>query len=260
MTTALQGRHVVVTRPAGQATHLAEALRTAGAVPVLFPVLAIAPLTDKTALVDTIINLDRYDLAIFVSPNAVQMALAETLQRRPWPAKLRVATVGRSSEAALQNHDLAGQERAVLCPAGRFDSEALLELPELQEIHGRRIVIFRGDGGRELLAEQLRARGAEVHYACCYTRTRPTQSPDPLLQLWEAGQLDAVTVTSSEGLHNLVVMLGRLGLAWLKKTPLFVPHARIAATADAYGIHSVVLTDPADAGLMAGLLRYFNHE
>jgi len=257
---SLRGRHIVVTRPAGQATHLAEALVAAGAVPVLFPVLAIAPLTDTTELVERIIALDQYDLAVFVSPNAVALGLREVLSRRTWPPHLRVATVGRSSEAALQAHDLGGQEKQVLCPQGRFDSEALLELPELQDMQGQRVIVFRGDGGRELLSDTLRQRGAAVDYACCYTRHRPQQSPEPLLRLWQAGQLDAVTVTSSEGLHNLVAMVGQLGLAWLRKTPMFVPHARIAAAADACGIHPVVLTEPADAGLMAGLLRYFDHE
>jgi len=256
----LTGRHVVVTRPAGQATHLAEALVAAGASPVLFPVLAIAPLPDSTALVEQIIQLDRYDIAIFISPNAVGMGLREVLTRRTWPEHLRIVTVGHSSESALQAHDLSGQEKHILCPQGRFDSEAMLELAELQEVQGKHIIIFRGDGGRELLAETLRRRGATVDYASCYTRRQPELSPDPLLKLWEAGQLDAVTVTSSEGLHNLVAMVGQLGLAWLRKTPVFVPHARIAATAEACGLHNVVLTDPADAGLMAGLLRYFDHE
>jgi uroporphyrinogen-III synthase len=257
---SLRGRHIVVTRPAGQATHLAEALVAEGAVPVLFPVLTISPLSDTAVLVERIIALDSYDIAIFISPNAVAMGLKEVLARRAWPAKLRVATVGYSSEAALQAHDLSGQEKQILRPQGRFDSEALLDLIELQNVQDRRIAIFRGDGGRELLADTLRQRGATVDYINCYTRNRPTHSPDPLLRLWEAGRLDAVTVTSSEGLHNLVAMVGHLGLAWLRKTPLFVPHARIAAAADACGIHTVVLTDPADAGLMAGLLRYFDHE
>ena len=260
MSQPLAGRHIVVTRPAGQATHLAEALVAAGAHPVLFPVLAIAPLTDNSTLVAQIIRLDQYDLAIFISPNAVQMALHEVLSRRPWPTHLRVATVGRSSEAALQAHDLTGQERQVLCPRGRFDSEALLELPELQSMEDRRVIIFRGDGGRELLADTLRQRGASVDYANCYQRSMPAADPAPLLKLWEAGQLDAITVTSSEGLHNLAHMAGQLGLAWLRKTPLFVPHTRIAAAAEAFGIHTVILTEPADAGLLVGLLRYFSHD
>ncbi|HTH94635.1 MAG TPA: uroporphyrinogen-III synthase [Rhodocyclaceae bacterium] len=260
---SLHGRHVVVTRPVGQSVHLAEALVAAGATPVLFPVLEIAPLTEPAAiaaLVEYIVVLDQYDLAVFISPNAVEFGLAETLKRRTWPAQLRVATVGQSSEAALQAHDLGGQEKQVLCPQGRFDSEALLDLPALQNVAGKRILVFRGNGGRELLAEALKQRGASVDYAACYTRHRPDRSPDTLFRLWEAGQLDAITVTSSEGLHNLVAMLGPLGHAWLKKTPLFVPHARIAAAAEACALHNVTLTAPADVGLMTGLLRYFDDE
>ncbi len=260
MSQPLAGRNIVVTRPAGQATHLAEALVAAGAHPVLFPVLAIAPLRDKTELTQRLIQLDQYDLAIFISPNAVAMGLREVLAKRAWPAGLRVATVGHSSEAALQAHDLNGQEAHVICPPDRFDSEALLELPELQAMEGRRVIIFRGDGGRELLAETLRARGATVDYLSCYQRSIPDIDPAPLYRLWESGTLDAITVTSSEGLHNLVQMVGPLGLAWLRKTPLFVPHARIAAAADVFNLHTVVLTPPADAGLMAGLLRYFGHD
>ncbi|HTJ97489.1 MAG TPA: uroporphyrinogen-III synthase [Rhodocyclaceae bacterium] len=260
MTQALLGRNVVVTRPAGQATHLAEALVAAGAKPILFPVLAIFPLTDTTSLVEQIIRLDQYQLAIFISPNAVQMGLHEVLSRRSWPEHVRVATIGHSSEAALLAHDLSGQQHQILCPQGRFDSEALLELPELQRMHGRDVIIFRGDGGREHLAETLRQRGASVDYASCYRRAMPEQSADPLVKLWEAGRLDAITITSSEGLHNLVNMVGPLGLAWLRKTPLFVPHARIVAAAEHLGMQEVVLTEPADAGLMAGLLRYFGHE
>ena len=255
---SLSGRHIVVTRPAGQATHLAEALRAAGAHPVLFPVLAIQPLADTHALVEQIIRLDSYDLAIFVSPNAVEMALKEILPRRAWPAHLRIATVGRSSEAALLAHDLAGQEKRILCPQGKFDSEALLELPELQAAAHKRIVIFRGDGGRELLADTLRRNGAEVDYATCYRRGVPDADPTPLFKRWETGELDAVTLTSSEGLKNFLDMIGPVGQAWLRKTPVFVPHSRIAETARNSGLTQVHLTGPADAGLMAGLLRYFD--
>jgi uroporphyrinogen-III synthase len=66
-----------------------------------------------------------------------------------------------------------------------------------------------------------------------------------------------VTLTSSEGLRNFHDMIGRLGQAWLKKTPVFVPHARIAEQAQALGLDKVIPTDPGDDGLMAGLMQYF---
>ncbi|MFN4149284.1 MAG: uroporphyrinogen-III synthase, partial [Rhodocyclaceae bacterium] len=99
--TSLAGKHIVITRPAGQAAHLAEALVVAGAHPVLFPVLAIEDVADPTPILDAAIRLDGYDWAVFVSPNAVDKALGVILAERSWPATLRVATVGKSSEQAL---------------------------------------------------------------------------------------------------------------------------------------------------------------
>ena len=251
---ALAGRHIVVTRPAGQATHLAEALVARGARPVLFPVLAIEKLADVTPILDAAIALDRYDWAVFVSPNAVDQALAVILAQRPWPAGVRVATVGHSSEEALARHGIGN----VVAPQERFDSEALLALPEFAVVAGKRVLIFRGDAGRDLFGDTLRERGAAVDYVSCYRRTRPALDPAPLLKLWSEGKLDALTVTSSEGLRNLYDMVGKVGQGWLKRTPTFVPHARIAEQASALGLHNVVLTGPADAGLLAGLTDYFS--
>lgn len=251
---ALAGRRILVTRPVGQATHLAEALIALGAQPVLFPVLAIAEVADVTPVLDAAIRLDQYDWAVFVSPNAVEKALAVVLSRRKWPARVRVATVGHSSEAALLRHGI----NEVIAPQERFDSEALLELPPFADMTGQRVIIFRGDGGRDLFGDTLITRGAVVDYVVCYRRAKPALDPAPLLKLWGEGQLDALTVTSSEGLRNLYEMVGKLGQSWLRKTPTFVPHARIAEQARALGLTRVILTGPADAGLLAGLTEYFS--
>lgn len=249
----LEGRHIVITRPAGQAAHLAEALADLGAKPVLFPVLAIFDVEDLRPLQEAAIRLDGFDWACFVSPNAVEKSLSVVLSKRAWPKHLRAATVGKSSEQALAKFGVSD----VVAPQDRFDSEALLDLPDLQNVAGKRVVIFRGDGGRALLGDTLRQRGAEVEYVACYRRAKPDLDPAPLLKLWNEGRLDAVTVTSSEGLRNLVEMVGKLGQTWLKKTPLFVPHQRIAGVARALGCHDVILTGPGDDGLLAGLVEHF---
>jgi uroporphyrinogen-III synthase len=131
-------------------------------------------------------------------------------------------------------------------------------MPELaiERVAGRRIAIFRGDGGRELLADTLRARGAAVDCVTCYRRSGPAGDVAPLLAAWRAGKLDALTVSSSEGLRYLVNLLDAEGRSYLQKTPVFVPHARIADNARALGLSNIILTDAADAGIVAGLRAY----
>lgn len=254
-TTSLAGRHIVVSRPAGQAKGLADAIAARGGTPVLFPVLAIFDIEDLQPLIAIADRLHEFDLAVFISANAVNKALNVIAARREWPTHLRVATMGRSSERELQRFGFT----EVIAPGGRFDSEALLALPQLAAEHvaGTRVAIFRGDGGRELLGDTLVARGASIEHVECYRRGRPSADAAPLLKRWARNELDAITVTSSEGLRNLFDMVGKLGQTWLRNTPLFVPHQRIAEQAQRLGLKQVILTGPGDDGLVAGLTRYF---
>jgi len=250
----LRGKTIVVTRPRAQAAALAGLIAAQGGVPVILPLLEIDPADDPRPLQAAIAQLERYALAIFISPNAVDFSLPAVLAVRPWPSGLQAAVIGQSSVAALAAHGI----REVIAPRQRFDSEALLELPELQaeRIGGRRVVIFRGNGGRELLADTLRERGAEVDYVTCYQRSAPADGAGQLSTLWAANQLDALTVSSSEALRNLVDLLDAAGRARLHTTPVFVPHQRIAEVARELGLRQVILTGPADAGIIAGLCAY----
>jgi len=254
MSGPLAGRTVVVTRPQAQAAPLAEAIAAAGGVPLVFPLLEIAPAADAQPLAEAAARLADYAVAVFISPNAVDHALPAILARGPWPAGLLPAAVGQGTVKALAAQGVAG----CVAPTERFDSEALLELPELavDRVKGRRIAIFRGDGGRELLADTLRERGATVDCITCYRRSGPSGGVAPLLAAWRAGRLDALTVSSSEGLRYLVDLLDAEGRAFLQQTPLFVPHARIAENACALGLSNIILTDAADAGILAGLRAY----
>jgi len=249
----LRDRRIVVTRPAGQADTLAGMIASRGGRALVFPVLEIRDVEDVRPLLGVIDRLDSFDLAIFISPNAVNKAMNLIQPRRAWPAALPAGAVGRESEKQLRRH---GVERTI-APQGRSDSEALLALPELHAMAGKRVVIFRGDGGRELLGDTLTARGATVEYAECYRRARPAGDVTPLLTAWARGEIDAVTITSSEGLANLFDMVGKLGQQWLRRTPLFVPHERIAGNARMLGLEKVILTEPGDAGLVAGLEAFF---
>lgn len=250
---ALAGRSIVVTRPAAQARQLAGLIRKAGGIPVLFPVLEILDSGDLRSLHALIDRLEEFDLAIFISPSAVNKAMNLIAARRKLPPGLRIAAIGRGSARELKHFGVGG----VIAPARKFDSEALLEMPELVEVSGKRVVIFRGDGGRELLGDTLVARGAVLEYAECYRRGKPNSNAAPLLKAWARDELHAIVVTSSEGLRNLFDMVGKLGQSWLRKTPLFVTHARIAATARELGLAVVVEAGPGDAELTEGLVQYF---
>jgi uroporphyrinogen-III synthase len=150
------------------------------------------------------------------------------------PPALHVACVGRGSARELKHFGIEN----VIVPPGRFDSEALLELPELQAVKGKRIVIFRGDGGRELLGDTLKARGAEIEYAECYRRVRPNTDMTPLLRRCARGEIDIVSVTSVDGLHNLFDMVGKAGQHWLIRTPVVVVSERMAEVCRTLGFKS----------------------
>jgi uroporphyrinogen-III synthase len=253
---ALAGRGILITRPAHQSASLTERVRAAGGEPILFPALEIVALADLSALDAVIDRLDDFDWAVFVSPNAASMAMGCIRARRAWPARLRAAAIGRGTTRELARGGVA----FVVAPSDRFDTEALLAQLELQSVAGQRVVIFRGDGGRELLGDTLAARGARVEYAECYRRVKPAVDPQRLARLlgrWERGDVHAVTAASAETLRNLWEMVDATGQVWLRATPLFVPHERIAQFARELGISTVVAAGPGEDGLIGGLASWF---
>lgn len=244
----LAGLKIVVTRPRDQAMQLAQRIQQAGGVALLFPLLDITAVQDASLLHEQISRLEKFDLAIFISPNAVHYGITAIRAAGRIPPGLRIATVGQGSAKALRESGIA----QVLAPSERFDSEGLLALPELQHIDGWRVMIFRGDGGRELLGDTLRERGATVEYAACYQRSKPQQDAGVLLQ----EEPDAISVTSSEALGYLWQMLDRDAQSALRDTPLFVPHPRIAELARQQGWRRVLLCESGDDGLLASLTAW----
>jgi len=247
----LRGLGVLVTRPSDQAQQLARLIAAAGGEPILFPSLEILDIADPGPLHALIARLDDFDLAIFISPNAASRGMALIRAQRELPPHLAIAAIGSGSRKELEQWKV----EQVVTPQHRFDSEGLLELPQFQDMRGKRVVIFRGEGGREMLGDTLMARGAQLEYAECYRRGKPVVDPSPLLQRWARGEVHAVTVTSGESLRNLFAMLGSSGQAWLKKTPLFAPHERIGATARDMGMERVWITAAGDEGLVKGVIE-----
>ncbi len=277
----LSGLTIVVTRPRDQAVQLARRIEKAGGTPLLFPLLDITAVQDTNTLREQISRLAQFNLAIFISPNAVNYGVAAiraagadpcpsqyvggksssgggadgqlpqsagSVSNVSLPPSLKIATVGQGSAKALRELGIVN----VIAPTERFDSEGLLALPEFQNVAGWKVMIFRGDGGRELLGDTLKARGATVEYAACYQRSKPKQDAGVLL----AAKPDAITVTSSEALDYLWQMLNDSARAALRDTPIFLPHARIAELAREQGWQQVQLTASGDDGLLFALITW----
>jgi uroporphyrinogen-III synthase len=262
----LAGIGVLVTRPQAQSASLLSNLADLGAEPLLFPALAVVGLAENTFQFETssrlLQQMHQYDWVIFVSANAVQFGL---VARQAAAASINAVAVGNGTAHALH---AAGCEQ-VLTPSGGADSEHLLAIPALQALAGQRVLIVRGVGGRELMADTLRARGAQVDYAECYQRVCPPTELAPLLAALHAGAIDAVTVMSGETLDNLLTLLAdEVGAqkaeaqkadAHIRTLPLFVPHARIAQRAQEKNFAQVIVTESGEPGLLAGLVKYFQH-
>jgi len=253
MSGPLAGRTVLVTRPAHQAAALAQAIRAAGGTAFEFPALDIEAVP-LDALSVPLAQLAKADMAIFISPNAAQFGMAAIRASGCLSPSTEVFAVGPGTARALRAQGVSG----IVTPVGQ-DSEALLALPQLTEVAGKRVVIVRGVGGRALLAAALAARGARVDFLECYRRVRPQADAAPLLVRWHTGRIDAVTVTSAETLHNLAALLGEAGASLLANTPLFAPHEKIAEAARRFGIAHVIATPGGDAGLVDGLINWFRN-
>lgn len=252
----LRNLGIAITRPAGQAENLATLIRAQGGDPVLFPLIAIAPLEDYAVFEQQLLALEQYDWAIFISYNAVQHALPRLLAARGGlPSRPQFAAIGPATAAALTNFGV----HATLIPPDRYDSESLLALPEMQHVVGQRIVIFRGVGGRDVLADTLTARGATVDYAECYRRINPQPDAGTLPLLWQRGKLQAAVVTSGEAMHSLLQISDHGQAAWLQGITVCVNHARIAELAQPLHLNIAVAEAPGDDAMLRCLIKTLVH-
>ncbi|MFN4263419.1 MAG: uroporphyrinogen-III synthase [Thioalkalivibrionaceae bacterium] len=253
---ALADRGVLVTRPRAQAGELTTALVAQGARVLAFPALEIRDPANDAPLNKALDRLAAADIAVFISVNAVQRVFNRLGSLGlSWPTNLSIAAIG--ARTAKELRDLG--HPATIVPPRRFDSEALLALPELapDAVFGRRVLVFRGDGGREHLADELTRRGAEVSAIESYRRAKPDADASDLMRAWSRNEIDIVLVGSVETWHNLYEMVGKLGRMWLRKTAIVAGSERIAEAIRSSG-HAgmlVVAEDPSDTAMIATAAR-----
>jgi uroporphyrinogen-III synthase len=249
----LQGIGIAITRPVDQAKKLSALISEAGGTPILFPLIEIKPLNDYSQFEAIISKIETYDWAIFISSNAVQNGMPR-LVKNSIPPSLKFAAIGPVTGSELQSfgvkevltplsHVQHGDENKV-----RFDSESLLALPEMHDVKNKKILIVRGVGGRDVLAETLKARGAQVIFAECYQRINPQTNCDLLTQLYAEKKLHGIVVTSSEAMRHLLDLAGDAD--WLHNVTLFVNHARIAELPLQLGLKVAVADELGDEAML----------
>lgn len=247
MSLPLAGKQIVITRPIDQANTLSAMIVAAGGHPVSFPLIDIVGLNDLTAFQHTLSPLKQFDWAIFISSNAVQFGMPSMLQIG-LPSTLKFAAIGPVTASQLKHYGVL----KVVTPEGRYDSESLLALPMFQAMQGQHVLIVRGVGGRELLADTLKQRGAAVSIGECYRRIYPQTSAQPLADAHQQAPLHAIVMTSSEALQGFLALAAHA--PWLKHMTLCVNHARIAEQARQAGLNAIVAEAPGDEAMLQLLI------
>ncbi|WP_329603654.1 uroporphyrinogen-III synthase [Pseudomonas putida] len=244
---------LLLTRPAEDCAALAQSLAAAGVASSCLPLLAIEPVAVDNQQRLLLEGLQGFQAIIVVSKPAARLLLEQLADAGLQPPVQGWFTVGEATAAVLQGAGLA----ASFPPRGD-DSEALLALPALRQavaVPAPRILIVRGVGGRELLAERLAEQGASVDYLELYRRCLPAYPAGTLMRRIEAERLNGLVVSSGQGFEHLQQMAGT---DWpqLARLPLFVPSPRVADQARAAGAQQVVDCRGASAtALLAAVQR-----
>lgn len=248
---------VVITRPRAQAEPLARRVTALGREAIVFPLLEIHSLPDQAPLRAALRDPAAYAVVAFVSPNAIDATFTAV---NGWPSQVTIAVMGEGSRAALARHGVTPANACIVSPhdPARTDSETLLQALDLDALRGRRVLIVRGESGRELLADGLRAAGVQVEQVAAYRRAAPALDARARACLLALLQRKADwLITSSEALRELMRMVrdvaGDAGVVKMQQQYLIVPHARIEETARQLGFTNCILTGSGDEHLLAAL-------
>jgi uroporphyrinogen-III synthase len=252
---------LIVTRPREQAEPAVRELRSFGIDAVALPLIAIAALGGDAssgsdgealeALRRSWARLHEQRLVMFVSANAVTRFFAAAPPHAAWPAEVWAGSTGPGTTAALRAAGVpAACVRAPAADALRLDSEALWQQLRGADWQGARVLVVRGDGGRDWLSETLRHAGAHVEQLAAYRRELPRLAPAEAALLADASthpENHAWHFGSSEAVRNLPRLAAADG--W-RRSLAYATHERIAEAARAIGFERVELLAPGVAALV----------
>ena len=243
---------VLVTRPQGQQHALCQALEAQGFQAYHAPMLEILPLDEVSAGVrQSVMALDSYQHIIFISTNAVRFGMDVIDDSWPQsPVGVQWYGVGKLTAAELKRYGIAA-----VAGAGKMTTETLLAMPGLDRVAGQRVLIVKGEGGRQALADALEARGARVDELPCYRRRAARPGPEGLKAQLEDWRISCILISSGEGLENLLALLSGAETLNLSGVTVVAPSSRVARLATDAGIHSVLEAENASDAAMLEVLQ-----
>ncbi len=245
----LNGLNVLITRPAHQAGHLTQKIITLGAKALGFPTIEISRSEHCQETRQINKTIGQYDIALFVSQNAVQYAF-QFIDHSKWPEALKIGVIGKGSADCLQQFSL----QSMAMPNQTYNSEGLLNSELLHHVKDKKIIIFRGQAGRNLLGDTLIERGADIDYCEVYHRGIPAVSSNEYAHIFK-NKPDIAIFTSSEGLLHAFKMLKPEHAKTILQTPWLLISERMKKTAYNLGHNSdiIIAQQASDDGIISSL-------
>ncbi|WP_454785682.1 uroporphyrinogen-III synthase [Legionella sp. WA2024007413] len=252
MSNSLHGLRILNTRPHDQAQELSQSIREAGGIVVELPTLEIKA-TDNNWL-QLLPDLKKVDQAIFISANAVHYCFTQlNRQHIKWPSSAHVIAIGQGSAAALQKFGIK-----VHAIPNIPNSEHLLALKTLKQPANQNVLLFKGEGGRPLIEEQLIKREVNLVILKVYQRVIPQISPKLIESIWRNDLVDIILLTSEQSLHNLFKMFEQEAQEWLRNKKWLLISERLAQVASSMSIKNIKVCNPNH--IMTALSDYVNKD
>ncbi|HHT0592582.1 TPA: uroporphyrinogen-III synthase [Legionella anisa] len=252
MNNSLHGLCILNTRPRDQAHQLSKSIREAGGIAIELPTLEIE--AANSDWISSLPNLEKVDQAIFISANAVHYCFTQLNQRHiKWPSSIQVIAIGQGSAAALQKFGIH-----VSAIPDVPNSEHLLALKTLQQPEKQNVLLFKGEGGRPLIEEQLIQRGANLIILRVYQRVIPQINRQFIQSIWRDDLVDIILLTSEQSLQHLFKLFDKEAHDWLRNKKWLIISERLAQVASSMKIRNIMVCDP--NRIMNTLFDYINKD
>ncbi|KTC92552.1 uroporphyrinogen-III synthase [Fluoribacter dumoffii] len=238
MKDSLNGLCILNTRPQSQAHELSQSIRAAGGNVIELPTIEIEAMPNDW--IHLLPNLKTVDKAIFISANAVHFCFTQLLQKHlDWPSSIQVIAIGQGTAAAIEKFGIQVSEIPEIP-----DSEHLLALKTFQQPEKQNVLLFKGEGGRELIEEQLTQKGANLVVLKVYKRVIPQINPQWVESLWRDDLVDIILLTSELSLHNIFKLFDKEAHNWLRNKKWLMISERLAQVAFSLGIKNIRVCHP----------------